>query len=145
MRKAFILTVVFFFLSSVYVPAQDHDSILGAWYTENDRSLVEIYQCDKLYCGKIVWLKYPKDDEGKEKLDNKNPDLSKRSNKLIGLTVLSGLKYDGNNEWVNGKIYDPKNGKTYSCKMSLDGNTLKIRGYIGFSLFGRTTVWTKKA
>jgi uncharacterized protein (DUF2147 family) len=46
--------------------------------------------------------------------------------------------------WEDGKIYDPKNGKTYSCKMTLEGNELKVRGYVGFSLLGRTTVWTRK-
>jgi hypothetical protein len=46
--------------------------------------------------------------------------------------------------WSQGKIYDPKNGKTYSCKMTLEGNELKVRGYVGFSLLGRTTVWTRK-
>jgi uncharacterized protein (DUF2147 family) len=62
----------------------------------------------------------------------------------MGLDILSGFKYGGGNIWQDGKIYDPKNGKTYSCKMTLEGNELKVRGYVGFSLLGRTTVWTRK-
>jgi uncharacterized protein (DUF2147 family) len=62
----------------------------------------------------------------------------------MGLDILSGFKFSGGNIWEDGKIYDPKNGKTYSCKMTLEGNELKVRGYVGFSLLGRTTVWTRK-
>jgi uncharacterized protein (DUF2147 family) len=43
-----------------------------------------------------------------------------------------------------GSIYDTDNGKTYSCKMTLDNDTLKVRGFVGISLFGRTTVWKRK-
>lgn len=124
---------------------QDADSIVGQWYTEEGRSIVEIYKCDRYYCGKILWLKYPEDDEGREKVDKENPDETKRSRKLIGLNILWGFSYEGEDEWENGKIYDPKNGKTYSCRITLDGDSLKVRGYIGFSLLGRTTVWTRKA
>ena len=51
---------------------------------------------------------------------------------------------DGKNKWSNGIIYDPNNGKTYSCKAKLEGDKLNVRGFIGISLFGRTTVWTRK-
>ena len=124
--------------------AQDADAILGQWYTEEGRSLVEIYKCEQSYCGKIVWLKYPKDEEGREKVDKENPDETKRARKLIGLDIVWGFSFEGEDGWRNGKIYDPKNGKTYSCRMVLEGNSLKVRGYVGFSLLGRTTVWTRK-
>jgi uncharacterized protein (DUF2147 family) len=125
--------------------AQDADSIVGQWYTEEGRSIVEIYKCDTYYCGKILWLKYPEDEEGREKVDKENPDETKRTRKLIGLNILWGFSYEGEDGWEDGKIYDPKNGKTYSCRITLDGDNLKVRGYIGFSLLGRTTVWTRKA
>jgi uncharacterized protein (DUF2147 family) len=63
---------------------------------------------------------------------------------ILGLPILRDFKYKGANEWEGGKIYDPKNGKTYSCKMTLQGNTLKVRGFVGISLLGRTTIGTKK-
>jgi len=62
----------------------------------------------------------------------------------LGLEILKNFKYKGTNEWTGGRIYDPKNGKTYSCNMRLEGDTLKVRGYIGISVLGRTTVWTRK-
>ncbi len=62
----------------------------------------------------------------------------------MGLVNLEGFKFD-DGEWEDGTIYDPKSGKTYSATMELDGkNLLKIRGYVGISLFGRTTEWTRQ-
>ena len=59
------------------------------------------------------------------------------------MDILTGLKKDGD-EWSGGKILDPKNGKTYKCYIKLeDNNTLKLRGYIGISLFGRTAIWKR--
>jgi uncharacterized protein (DUF2147 family) len=136
-----VVLVVFF---GMHAYAGNADSILGEWYTEEERSLVEIYKCDALYCGKIVWLKHPTDEKGKEKVDLNNPDETRRDKKLLGLTILWDFNHRDSNEWAGGKIYDPKNGKTYSCKMMLDGNRLKVRGFVGISLLGRTTVWTKK-
>ena len=52
--------------------------------------------------------------------------------------------YAGDFTWEDGWIYDPNNGNTYSCEMTLiDHKTLKIRGYIGITLFGRTEIWTR--
>jgi uncharacterized protein (DUF2147 family) len=47
-------------------------------------------------------------------------------------------------EYNGGKILDPKNGKLYKCSITLDGaDKLKIRGYIGVSMFGRTQYWQR--
>jgi uncharacterized protein (DUF2147 family) len=57
---------------------------------------------------------------------------------------VSNFTFNGEKMWAGGKIYDPENGKTYSCKMVLDGEQyLKVRGYIGISLLGRTEIWTR--
>jgi len=136
--------VIVILLSGVNAYSQNADSIVGEWYTEEERSVVEISQCGNLYCGKIIWLKYPKDEAGKDKVDAKNSDESMRGRPLLGLPLLTDFTYKGANKWEGGKIYDPKNGKTYSCKMTLEGNTLKVRGFVGFSLLGRTAIWTKK-
>jgi uncharacterized protein (DUF2147 family) len=55
--------------------------------------------------------------------------------------MLWGFEYEGDNTWKKGRIYDPENGKTYKCKMKLEGATLKVRGSVG--PFGRTTEWTR--
>jgi uncharacterized protein (DUF2147 family) len=127
------------------VLAEEADAIVGEWYTEESKALVQIYKVDDVYNGKIVWLKEPKKEDGSEKLDTNNPDEAKQGNPIIGLNLVNGFVYKGKNNWGDGTIYDPDNGKTYSCKMKLnDDNTLKVRGFIGISLIGRTQVWTPK-
>lgn len=138
----FITIIMLFIVPDVF--ASHPDAVTGEWYTSEGTSVVEIYKCGDLYCGRIVWLKNPKNEGGKDKVDVKNPDEIRRNRKIMGLEILTGFKYKDENRWEDGKIYDPKTGKTYSCKMQLEGNDLKIRGYVGFSLFGRTAVWTKK-
>jgi uncharacterized protein (DUF2147 family) len=59
------------------------------------------------------------------------------------LTFIKGLKKEGH-EYNGGKILDPKNGKTYKCYITLEGkDKLKVRGFIGISLFGRTQYWSR--
>lgn len=125
--------------------AEEADAIVGEWYTEENKALVQIYKADGVYNGKIVWLKEPKKDDGSEKLDTNNPDESKRDNPIIGLNLVNGFVYQGKGKWGDGTIYDPDNGKTYSCKMQLkEENSLKVRGFIGVSLIGRTQMWVRK-
>ncbi|SUO97552.1 DUF2147 domain-containing protein [Suttonella ornithocola] len=65
---------------------------------------------------------------------------------IEGMVILWGLKPDGENEWTGGEILDPSSGKTYKLKIKLssDGKTLEVHGYIGVSLLGRTQVWQKQ-
>lgn len=120
------------------------DKITGEWYTTDKKAKVKIYRAknDKYY-GKIVWLKEPNDENGKPKVDKENPDASKRNEPIVGSLILQGFEYKGDNQWEEGEIYDPESGSTYSCNIELqkDGK-LKVRGYIGFSLIGRTEYWT---
>jgi len=145
MKKWILLFVglLLVFGVNAYAADQSGDSILGKWLTENGKSLVDVYHCGDAYCGKIVWLKEPLKD-GKEKVDDKNPDESKRDVKIIGLEILKGLQSKGPEKWDGGRIYDPEKGKNYKCKAWMEGKALKFRGYIGFSLLGRTTTWTRQ-
>ena len=119
------------------------DQIEGLWLNEEKTAKVQIYLAkDGKYYGKIVWLKEPNKD-GKPKVDEKNPKENLRNTPLMGLLILKGFQKDGSTGYEDGTIYDPKNGKTYDCKMTFKGSTLDIRGYVGISLLGRTTVWTR--
>ena len=62
------------------------------------------------------------------------------------MEILWGMKKKKDDEWKGGEILDPKNGKTYSCRLRLkdDGKKLEVRGYIGFSLFGRSQMWLRE-
>lgn len=115
---------------------------MGSWLTASGKAIVQIYKEGDKYNGKIVWLKNPTYEDGKPKVDKNNPDQSKRSNPLIGLNLLKGFVYR-KGQWLDGTIYDPENGKTYSCFIKYRDGMLDLRGYIGISLVGRTQTWYK--
>lgn len=122
------------------------DAIKGVWKNGEGTGHIEIYKTTSgHYAGKIIWLKEPIDPEtGKPKLDKRNPDKAKKTLPTLGRVNMHGFKYDEDDKEWNGYIYDPKNGKEYSCKAELkDAATLKVRGYIGISLIGRTDAWTR--
>jgi uncharacterized protein (DUF2147 family) len=128
--------------------AQKHKAgdIAGIWYNEEKTSKVQIYQEGNKFFAKIVWLKEPNDKvTGKPRVDDLNPDVKLQKTPLLGLVILKDFVFDGTDEWSSGTIYDPKNGKTYSSKIHFGDspNLLKIRGYVGISLLGRNTYWTK--
>lgn len=131
-------------LFSFVAVAQKGDDIVGVWLTGTGKAKVQIFKVDNLYYGMIVWLRDPLNEEGKPKMDKNNPDEKKRSTPLVGLQMLKSFTFDGK-EWENGTIYDPENGKTYSCTITMKDGKLDVRGYIGISLIGRTQVWTKSA
>jgi uncharacterized protein (DUF2147 family) len=124
--------------------AQTADAILGKWINPSGEGQIQIYKKGNLFFGKLAWIKEPDDKAtGKPKLDVNNPDKSLQSRPILGLELLKNFKFDGDDVYEDGTIYDPKSGKTYSCKMTLNGNKLKIRGFVGISLLGRSEVWTR--
>lgn len=143
----FLLTVALVAWQGGSIQAQTRkaDDILGTWLNQEATGKVTIYKESGKYFGKIVWLKEPTDKAtGKPRTDNLNPEPKLQSVPLIGLVNLKNFVFDGDDEWEDGTIYDPKNGKTYSCYIQFEAaNKLKIRGYVGVSLLGRNTFWTK--
>jgi uncharacterized protein (DUF2147 family) len=130
--------------------AANPDAIIGIWATDKAEAHVEIWHDENGYNGRLTWLKEPfyaeNDPEGmagQPKVDRENPDPALRERRIVGLRIMEGFRYAGRGRWRDGTIYDPENGQTYRCMMWLtrDG-TLKVRGYIGISLLGRTTEWT---
>jgi uncharacterized protein (DUF2147 family) len=123
------------------------DQLVGVWEPSHGRARVKIDKIADKYYGKIVWLKEPIDPEnGQPKVDKNNPDESMRQVPLKGYRILKDFSYAGKGEWIDGTIYDPENGNTYSCVIKAkDDNTLDIRGYIGVKTFGRTDVWKRVA
>lgn len=121
------------------------DLILGKWLNEDKDAHIEVYKEAGIYFGKIVWLKEPNEEAtGLPKVDDENPDAALQNRPVMGLIILKDFIFDGDDEWDDGTIYDPKNGKTYDCYMEIDDEgILKIRGYIGFSWIGRSSYWTK--
>jgi uncharacterized protein (DUF2147 family) len=141
-----IVTLIMISWSGIRIFGQHKtDDILGYWFNEEKTSKVQIFKEGNKYFAKIVWLKEPLDNAtGKPRVDNLNPDVKLRNVPLMGLVIMKSFVFDGEDEWEDGTIYDPKKGKTYSCYIMFDSpGKLKIRGYIGISMLGRTTYWTK--
>ena len=137
MKKTCILIVLFFVSTIIH-----SQTVIGKWKTIDDetgkpKSIVEIYEKSGKIYGKVIEVL---------DLEHKNNVCVNCSgedkNKLIlGITVIKGLTKE-DDTYANGKILDPKNGNLYQCVITLSGNDkLKVRGYIGFSLLGRTQYW----
>ena len=118
---------------------------LGLWATEDNQGQVEISQCADKLCGDLVWLADAADEQGSPKLDARNPDESLRSRPLKGLRILWDMQPGGDGKtWTDGRVYDPESGKTYQGRITLEQeDTLKLRGFVGAPVFGRTSTWTR--
>lgn len=142
-RKAVLSCIACFFTITSLLAQTVSDSVLGIWFNGTKESKIEIFKCGDKYCGRIVWLKEPTLD-GQPKLDRNNPDETLQNRPLLGMVLMRDFIYGGDNVWDKGEIYDPKNGKVYSCKMALiHVNRLDVRGFVGISLIGRTDTWTR--
>lgn len=143
MRKLVLSLTALLFTANLL--AQESNDIIGYWLNEEKDAKVEIFMDEGQYFGKIIWLLNAKHPNGEWMLDEKNPDESLRHRRKLGLTVMHNLVWDeSDKEWNSGKIYDAREGDTYSLFAKMDGmDILNLRGYIGFSLFGRTTTWTR--
>jgi len=140
MKKLFLTTSLLIF-TVIAAVAQD---VTGKWKTIDDetgeaKSIVEIYKQNGKVYGKVVEILDPK----KRGLTCDKCTGTDKDKPILGLVIIKGLKKDGN-EYNDGTITDPNNGKVYKCYIELDGpNKLDVRGYIGFSLLGRTQTWTR--
>lgn len=154
-RNLTILLSALLWLSTASAGA-DPASVRGVWLTEEGEAKIEITSCasdeyaetgasEAELCGKIVWLEDPFDEKGRPDVDDENPEPSRRDRLILGMPLLWGFAHDPESgRWQGGEVYDPENGKTYDAKMWLEGDdVLNFRGYLGLSLFGRTTEWTR--
>jgi len=129
---------------ALLLPASALAGVTGYWKTIDDdskrpRSIVHITEDNGEVQGKIVQLYREPDEDADPLCKECNGELQKE--KVIGLTIMKGLHKDGDS-WDGGTILDPHNGKTYGCYITEQSDDLlKVRGYIGFSLLGRTQHW----
>jgi len=140
LKKFFPLFLLVALTSTVF--AQKKDDILGKWVNSSGEGQIEIFKKGEKFYGKLVWIKEP-NENGKPKTDDKNPNASLRNKPIVGLEIVKDFDYE-DGKYIDGKVYDPKTGKTYSGNMTLVGqNQLNMRGYIGISLIGRTESWKR--
>lgn len=124
--KPYILTLTLGMLSLLYTEVHAQD-IFGLWWTTDKESMIEVYECNGKLCGKVVHVPNP-DPQGK---------------RVEGKQLLSDFVQKKDNVWKKGRIYDPRKDKSYKAKLTLKGDELKVRGYVGISLFGKTKTWTR--
>lgn len=138
--KKHILTLSFL-LISISVCSQ---TIFGKWNsfdeeTNKIESVIEVYEKDGKAYAKIIEITDPE----RQTATCTECKGKRKNQRILGMDILTGLKKK-KDEWSGGKILDPKNGKEYKCYIKLlDNNTLKLRGYIGISLLGRTAIWKR--
>jgi uncharacterized protein (DUF2147 family) len=143
------MLAILFFVTTLFsspsssTPEPSSPSIVGTWLTEEGKARVEIFACDTLLCGRIVWARRQVETID-TLLDIHNPDAALQDRPIIGLLILKEFSADGNNRWTGGTVYDPESGSTYSATIELvDRNTLDLRGYVLIPLLGRTTTWIR--
>ena len=127
-------------LAAVLLPAAaaaQPAPITGRWITEDRAALVEVAPCGPALCGRIV--RVLKRDPSKPITDVHNPDAALRNRPIVGLAFLTGFVADRNG-W-NGRIYDPRNGRSYRSVLTRTGGMLKVKGCLG--PFCRTQTWTR--
>jgi uncharacterized protein (DUF2147 family) len=137
MKKIISFIVLLVSLSNAFanVHPVSADEIIGVYWSPKKDAKIEIFKKGNRYYGRSVWV-------ATMRKDTKNPDESLKSREVLGIELLSGFSYN-DNTYKDGKIYDPESGKTYDCKMTLTYKILKVRGYIGISLFGRTETFER--
>ncbi len=128
-------------LFSFDVQAQDAQVPKGYWLTENERAVIHVQNCDESVCGRIHWI-----IDGGLQFDEFNPDINRQKDPLCGREIMSGFtqsQYD-DQKWGGGEIYKADEGDTYSANLTMQGgDKMKVRGYMGISLLGKSQIWTR--
>lgn len=141
MKESIIYSFFLVFAGIISVQSQ---SVVGKWKTIDDetgaaKSVVEIYETNGKIYGKVIQIL----EKGKEDKLCEECKGDKKNKPIKGMVIIDGLSKN-DDEWDGGKILDPKTGKEYKCVISLENeNKLKVRGYVGFSLLGRTQYWSR--
>jgi uncharacterized protein (DUF2147 family) len=132
---------------SLSVSAQAIDPALGVWKTIDEKtnqpsSLIRLEERNGELIGTVIEL-IP--TPGETLITHCRLCKSERKDKpIVGMVIMNGLKKEKTGHWSGGEILDPEEGDIYKVKIATeDGKTLRVRGYIGISLIGRTQVWVR--
>ncbi|MEO9020794.1 MAG: DUF2147 domain-containing protein [Ginsengibacter sp.] len=147
MIKLLFLSVVMIAIAPKSYPQNNPDQIIGCWMSTENNLEVEIFKTGNNYKARVVWFD-DSDDKARPmntRCDWKNPDENSRTRKIIGMEVMHGLVYkEEYNDWEDGRIYDPHNGKDWNAKACFTNTgLLKVRGYWGLPLLGKDIFFKK--
>jgi len=133
-----LITGLLLALTPLFAQAEQANDIVGVWLTQDKDGYIEVFEQNSKYFGRAIG-----NPENEFRNDTENPDDALRGRSLKDAIIMQDLEFDGDDTWKGGTIYDPNTGKTYKCKITLDGpELLKLRGYIGSPILGRTNEWT---
>lgn len=119
-------------------------SVVGKWTTIDDetgkeKGIVEIFEYKGKIYGRIIEIF----EQEKRHYKCERCEGEDKNKPILGLVIIKGLSKKGD-VYEGGKITDPKNGKSYHCKITLQGkDKLVVRGYIGIPLIGRSQTWIR--
>lgn len=126
-------------------PVFAQSDILGRWIPPEEDSVVEIYRCGEHFCGRIAALERPLNEQGQPRVDINNRDESLKGRPLLGMELLRGFVQKGPSDFRDGQIYNPRDGKLYKAVLTLlENGALRVRGYVGVPLLGKTQLWTRE-
>lgn len=113
------------------------EAIVGEWWSEERDGRIQFFKAKTgTYTGRLVWSKKPRPD-------TENPNAKLRSRPVVGIILIWKLRFE-DGEYVDGYVYNPEDGGTYRIEAEVLGpNAVKIRGYMGLSLFGQSQVWKR--
>ena len=151
-RTFLVFSFLLFFCGFSAKSQSQADRICGLYYAADpgngEGSQILIYKTSSgKYEGKVVWMQYPNHPNGEPRRDVKNPDPRKRNQTNVGLVLIKDFVYnEKEDQWQDGTVYNPASGNTYRSYLRLEANgkLLKVRGYLGVSLLGKTVTWTRE-
>ncbi|RKD90250.1 DUF2147 domain-containing protein [Mangrovibacterium diazotrophicum] len=138
--KQFILFVICIAESFGLTAQAGPEDLLGKWTNEEKTSTIEFQKTEDAYSARIVWMAEPSDSQGNPKLDRHNPDQTKRDQPVLGMTIITGLHFDGET-WTEGKIYAPGRGIYANCCVYISEGKLHLE--ISKGPFTSTKIWSK--
>jgi len=122
------------------------DKICGVWINASGSRKIKIQKEGNTYSAVIHWLKNPTNSiTGLPMTDINNPDFSKKNLPLLGLKVFHDFSFNvKKHSYVFGIVYNPDTGKEYEGLIKwVDENTIIIREYVFFSMFGSNNTWRR--
>lgn len=124
--------------NSVSIPRAAAAVPQGVWLMK-EKTAIQVFDCNGMLCGRVVWLKAPLDPQGILKHDRLNPDPALRQRQVCGPTIIWGAQPVDSSHWKDGWFYNPDDGATYRVTMELQSaDVMMARIYLGVPLFGKT-------
>jgi uncharacterized protein (DUF2147 family) len=143
--RSFPAFLLLFVIASGFDSLSPAYRLVGVWESEEENLQIQMFEDHGQFSGRMIYYKCSSDDIMRSTTDVENPNEKLRHRKLLGLTLITNLLYQGDGVWDDGKIYDPNSGRTFEARIQLLGNnTAMVRGYWKYRWLGRTMTFNRK-